>query len=92
MNSGYVMLDGGGIDLTKDTAQSITGSWARTVKAIATNKPIVAYNCFYGTAPLSPVNVFGWYLASDEIVLVGATLHIHVKDNNTCTVVDVIPS
>lgn len=90
MNGGYFLLDCTGLDLTKDTAQSITGCWQKTVDAIAANKPIIAHNCIYGTGvPVSPVTCFGWYIASDEIVIVGATLHIHVKDDDTATVLDV---
>lgn len=93
MNGGYFLLDCTGLDLTKDTAQSITGCWQKAVDAIAANKPIIAHKCVYGSGvPVSPVTCFGWYIASDEIVLVGATLHIHVKDNDTATVLDVAPS
>ena len=87
--NGYVILDGGGINLASSSSQSISGSWARAVAAVEANKPIVAYNCTYGTAPVSPVPAFGWYIDTDEIVIVGATLHIHVKDDNTCVVLDV---
>ena len=92
MNGGYMMIDCKGLNLASSSAQSIAGCWNMVKDAIAQNKPIVAYNCKYGTAPVSPVTCFGWYLASDEIVIVGATLHIHVKDNNTATVLDVVPS
>lgn len=90
MNGGYTILDAGGIDLTETDPQEISGAWNRTKAAIATGKPIIAHNCFYGSAPVSPVPVFGWKIANDEVVLVGATLHIHVKDDNTCTVLDVV--
>ena len=90
MNPGYYMLDGGGIDLSTDSTQTIAGSWNRAVKALEVNKPIFAYNTKYGAGkPLSPVPVFGWYLNTDQIVLVGATLHIIVNDDNTCVVQDV---
>lgn len=93
MNGGYFLLDCTGLDLTKDTAQSITGCWQNAASAIASNKPIIAHNCVYGSGvPVSPVTCFGWYIASDEIVIVGATLHIHVKDDDTATVLDVAPS
>ena len=62
------------------------------VKAVASGKPIVAHNCKYGTPLVSPVTCFGWYIDTDEIVIVGATLHIHVKDDDTCTVLDVAAS
>lgn len=93
MNGGYFLLDCTGLDLTKTTAQSISGCWQKAVDAIASNKPIIAHNCIYGSGvPVSPVTCFGWYIASDEIVIVGATLHIHVKDNDKATVLDVAPS
>lgn len=93
MNGGYFLLDCTGLDLTGESAQSITGCWQNAVNALKANKPIMAYNCVYGTGvKVSPVECFGWYIAADEIVIVGATLHIHVKDNDTCTVLDVVPS
>ena len=93
MNGGYFLLDCTGLDLTKDTAQSISGCWQNAVNALKSNKPIIAHNCVYGTGvKVSPVECFGWYIAADEIVIVGATLHIHVKNNDTCTVLDVVPS
>lgn len=93
MNGGYFLLDCTGLDLTSDSAQSITGCWQKAVNALKSNKPIMAYNCIYGTGvKVSPVECFGWYISSTEIVIVGATLHIHVKNNDTCTVLDVVPS
>ena len=90
MNGGYTLLDCTGLDLTKETSQSITGSWEKAKTAISTGKPIVAVGSVYGTGvPVSPVTCFGWYIASDEIVIVGATLHIHVKDDDSCLVIDV---
>lgn len=89
---GYILLDCGGLNLASSSPQTISGSWARAKAALAANKPIVAGNCKYSTAPVSPVSCFGWAIAADEIVIVGATLHIHVKDDNTCTVLDVVGS
>ena len=90
MNGGYIMVDCTGIDLTDNTSQSISGIWYKAVKAVKADKPIVAYNCEYGTGvTVSPVTCFGWYIDDDEIVIVGATLHIHIKDDDTATVLDV---
>ena len=90
MNGGYFMVDCTGLDLSLSTAQEITGIWDKAVKAMKQEKPIIAHGCKYSTAEVSPVTCFGWYLAADEIVIVGATLHIHVKDNDTATVLDVV--
>lgn len=90
MNGGYTLLDCTGLDLTVGTAQSIAGSWQKAKTAISTGKPIVAVGSVYGTGvPVSPVTCFGWYIASNEIVIVGATLHIHVKNDDSCLVIDV---
>ena len=93
MNGGYFLVDVTGLDLTETDPQEMAGIWDKAVAALKTNKPIMAYGCSYGVgAPVSPVPSFGWYLADDEIVIVGATLHIHIKDDDTATVLDVVPS
>ena len=86
------MVDCKGLDLSIGTAQEIDGIWAEAQKVIKAEKPIVASGCLYGTAPVTPVTGFGWQIAADEIVIVGATLHVHIKDNDTATVLDVVAS
>lgn len=93
MNGGYFLADCTGLNLASSSSQSITGIWEKAKAALESNKPIIAHNCVYGTGvAVSPVTCFGWYIASDEIVIVGATLHIHIKDDDTATVLDVVPS
>lgn len=94
MNGGYYLVDCKNLDLTGgDTPQTISGIWNKAKTAIATGKPIIAENCIYGTGvPVSPVTCFGWYISSTEIVIVGATLHIHIKNDDTLTVLDVAAS
>ena len=92
-NPGYIFLDGGGIDLSSSDPQLIAGAWNRTVTVIKTGKPIWAYNTKYGTGkPLTPVPVFCWYLSASSIVIVGATLHIIVTNDDYCVVQDVAPT
>lgn len=90
MNGGYYMLNCKGLDLTKTDPQNIPGSWEDVKTALASGKPIIAHNCVYGNADVSPVTCFGWAISATEIVIVGATLHIHVKSDNTATVLDVV--
>ena len=91
MKGGYYLLNCKGLDLTETDPQTIAGSWNDVVTAIESGKPIVAYGCIYGTGVnVSPVTCFGWYISTTEIVIVGATLHIHVKSDNTATVLDVV--
>ena len=79
-NPGYIFLDGGGIDLSSSDPQLIAGAWNRTVTVIKTGKP------------LTPVPVFCWYLSASSIVIVGATLHIIVTNDDYCVVQDVAPT
>lgn len=90
MNGGYYLIDAKNIELTETDPQAVSGIFAEAQKALATDKPIVAYGLTYSGAAVSPVNCFGWYLATDEIVMVSATLHLHVKDDDTVTVLDVV--
>ena len=89
MRGGYFNVDCTGLDLTKSEKQTISGIWDKAVTAMKTYKPIMAYGCTYGTALVSPVPAFGWYIAADEIVIVGATLHVHIKSDDSATVLDV---
>ena len=90
MIGGYFLIDCEGLDLTSETSVTKTGFWNKAVKALAENKPLVAYNCVYGTGkPVSPVQCFGWYLSSTSIVIVGATLHIIVGSDDSVVIQDV---
>ena len=90
MKGGYVMVDCEGLDLTSESPVTKTGFWKKAVAVLAAGKPIVAYNCVYGSGkPVSPVTCFGWYLSSSSIVIVGATLHIIVGDDDSVVVQDV---
>jgi hypothetical protein len=92
MNGGYYLADCTGLNLASDSVQTITGIWKKAVDGMKTGKPIIAHGCVYGTAAVSPVTTFGWYIAENEIVIVGATLHCHIKDDDTVTVLDVAAS
>lgn len=86
MNGGYFNVDFTGLDLSKSEKQSVTGIWDKAVDALKSEKPIHAYGCTHGAALMSPVPAFGWYAAADEIVIVGATFQVHIKNDNSATV------
>ena len=93
MKGGYFMVDCEKLDLTSDSEVTKTGFWNKAKEAIASDKPIIAYNCVYGTGvPVSPVTCFGWYISTTEIVIVGATLHIHVTSADKVRILDVAAS
>jgi hypothetical protein len=93
MNGGYILVDVTGLNLSSDASQEIDGIWDKAVTALKVGKPIVVHGCTYGTAPVSPVTCFGWYIGADEIVVVvGATLHVHIKNDDTAVVLDAAAS
>ena len=91
MNGGYILVDCGGLDLTTgSTPVTITGLYERAKTALATGKPIVAHNTVYGTGkPVSPVTAFGWEISATEVVIVGATIHVRIKSDDSVTTLDV---
>lgn len=89
MKGGCIIIDCTGLDLSLSTAQNVSGSWGKAQKALAAEKPIIAIGATYGEAHVTPVTCFAWQISESEIVLVGATLHCHVKNDNTVTVLDV---
>lgn len=90
MKGGYYMVDCEALDLTSTETVTKTGFWNKAKACLAQDKPIMAYNCIYGSGkPVSPVPCFGWYLSSTSIVIVGATLHIIIDNADHVIVQDV---
>lgn len=89
MKGGYILIDCTGLDLSVGTAQEVAGSWKNAQNALNSDKPIIAVGATYGSASVTPVTCFAWRISETEIVIVGATLHCHVKSDNTVTVLDV---
>ena len=87
---GYVLVDGGGLDLTTgSTPVTIDGIYKRAADAMKTGKPIVAENLKYGEEPLTPVQCFGWVGEGDTIILVSATIHVHISTDDSVITIDV---
>ena len=57
MNSGYVLLDFGGLELTSESKVTVTGIVDRVKTVLATKKPIIAGNLKYNAKVCSPVSV-----------------------------------
>lgn len=93
LKGGYYLLDCESLDLTAAESVTKTGFWNKAKKALAADKPLVAYNCYYGSGKkVSPVQCFGWYLSDSSIVIVGATLHIIISSDDSVIVQDVVPA
>lgn len=91
---GYVMVDCGGLDLTTgSTPVTIDGIYQRAADAMKTGKPIVAENLVYGSGnPLTPVECFGWVAEDGTIIMVSATIHVHISEDDSVITVDVAPT
>ena len=89
MNSGYIMVDCGGLDLNDSTEQTIDGIYERFVEAHATGKLVLATNCVMSSAPCSPVAI----VACDEgtqIVATGHVLRLVIAPDDGVTVINLV--
>lgn len=94
MNGGYMMIDCKSLDLTKlDETQTISGLYADCMKAFSYNKPILAYNCIYGTVgKVSPVPVFATIPDEGRVCLTSSVLQIFVTSEDVVTINSMIIS
>lgn len=90
-NGGYVGIDCKGLDLTKGSVeQTIIGIYSDVQTAMATGKPMVAYNCIWGTAkPVTPINVFAIQF-DDQVIITASTLQVLVGRNDVVTIVNMV--
>ena len=85
MNGGYIMIDCKGLDLTSAEEQTISGLYNDMIRAIDSGKPLVAYNCVWGSnsdSPMTPIPFFAQKWNSTMLVGTASILNI------TCTSVD----
>ena len=92
LRGGYILVDATGIDLASAESQSVTGIWVKARNAAYSGKPIVAEGLIYGSYPVTPVTAFAFIISSTEIAFISATLHIHIKSDDTVVVIDVAGS
>lgn len=89
MKGGYTMIDCKGLNLQIETAQTISGIYAACKTAIATEKPVFAYNIIFGTnnkmTPI-PVMVNFESAESEYIVATASTVQIWVTKADSVTV------
>lgn len=87
MNGGYVMIDCKGLDLTKgSTEQTISGIYTDVKNAMMSGKPMIAYNCIWGTGKnITPINVFAIDFGSC-IIVTSSTLQIIITPLDVITI------
>lgn len=89
-NSGYIMVDCGGLDLNDSTEQEIVGLYARAKAALATGKPCFATNCVMSDMPCSPVSVAAWDQGTDGIIATGHVFRVAIASDDGVTVTNLI--
>lgn len=89
MNSGYIMVDCGGLDLNDSTEQTIDGIYERSVEALATGKLVLATNCVMSSAPCSPVAIVAWDEGT-QIVATGHVLRLTIAPDDGVTVTNLV--
>lgn len=93
MNGGYVMVDGKGLDLTANEAQTIDGLFRALKEAFNTGKPVYGYNCVWGVnsdAPLSPIAFFVQIWNANLIVCTSSILKIDVTSEDSVTITSLV--
>lgn len=94
MNSGYALIDFGGLDLTAESAVTKTGLNAALVKAIATGKTIVGGGLKYSSKNCAPaaIVVVPDSVTSTTINVYLSKFMIAVTSADSCTVTDLTAS
>lgn len=86
MNGGYIMVDCKGMDMTAQSAQTISGLYAKCTEAMESGKPILMCNCVYGTgAKLSPIPVY-MVKGSEYCVATAAVSQITIYETDRVTI------
>lgn len=89
-NSGYIMVDCGGLDLNDSTEQTIDGLYERAKGAIESGKPCFACNCMMSDWPCTPCSVIAWDQGDSGIVVTGHVLRITIDDDDGVTVTNLV--
>lgn len=92
MNGGYTMIDCKGMNLLAQSAQTISGLYAKSLKALATGKPVIVNNCVYGTGvQMTPIPVFA-IIEAGTIIFTASILQIRIASNDSVTIVSLLPT
>ena len=87
---GYIMIDCGGIDLTSAAAQSVPTLYTRCQAAMATHKPIIAYNLKWGDKDITPISAFLIQYTNTKIIATASTLQVHVTSEDVVSIVNLV--
>ena len=92
MKGGYTLIDCTGLDLIKgSTEQSITGIYNKVKAAMATGKMMIAENCNWNGAFVTPISLFAIDFG-DCIIATSSTLQIVILPTDVITIRNMAPS
>ena len=88
LKGGYLLIDCKGYNLLGDPA-TIDGIYDECVEALHLNKPVFAYNMFWGLAKCTPIAVM-LTLDGNDITATASTLQLLIDEDDTVTVNNLI--
>lgn len=90
VNSGYVMVDCGGMNLLSQSSQNIKGLYNKCKEAVDSGKMILAVNCEYGeNVPMTPIPVMA-IKESGNYIFTASILQITVESDDDVTISSLI--
>ena len=89
---GYAIVDCKGLDLTKgSTPQTINGLFARIKEVMPSGKPLLGYNCIWGSGvPVTPIYFFAIQYDTNTIICTASTLQIYITNEDVVTIVNMV--
>jgi hypothetical protein len=88
-HTGYILVDGAGLNLNKSDAQTISGFYAKSLAALNSGKPVYVVNCNMSGAPCAPVCVTAWQEGTN-IIATGHVLRVTITNEDSVTVTNLI--
>lgn len=94
MNSGYVLIDFGGLELTSESKVTKTGISDQVKNALATGKPIIAGGLKLNQKAVSSINVLACVDATTatSFDVITSIYSIVIDKDDGCTITDLTAS
>lgn len=90
VNTGYIYVDCGGLELNSAETQSITGIYKRAKAALASGKPVYAVNCLMNDDYCSPISVAAWQENSTTIIATGHVFRVTIESDDDVTITNLV--
>ena len=86
MVGGYILVDCTGVELTADSAKTISGLHARAKAAKKSGKPCFACNCTYNDFPVTPIPVQVIEVDNETIIASAEWIQVFITKADSVTV------